>query len=145
MSIRAVIDTNVFISIILNKTDSPSRQIYKALQAGQFTSVLSEAIVREIDEVTNRPRIRKLIPYTDREIENFTSDFIQISAIVPSMVYSAVGLTDPDDNIIIACALTGQADFIVTGDKKHLLPLKTYEGIHIVTPRAFLEVLDKQI
>lgn len=144
MSIRTVIDTNIFISIILSKGDTPPKLIYKALKAGLFTSVLSEAIINEIDDVTNREHISKLIPYTDKEIEQFTSDFIRISALVPSNIYSAVGLTDPDDNIIIACALAGQADYIVTGDKKHLLPLKAYEGVQIVTARMFVEILDKQ-
>lgn len=46
---------------------------------------------------------------------------------------------DPDDNKIIECALGGGATHIVTGDKKHLLPLQNYQDIHIVTAADFLE------
>ena len=46
---------------------------------------------------------------------------------------------DPDDNKIIECALVGGATHIVTGDKKHLLPLQSYQDIHIVTAVDFLE------
>ena len=47
--------------------------------------------------------------------------------------------TDPDDNKIVECAIIGGATHIVTGDKRHLLPLKNYQGIHIVTAIDFLE------
>ena len=46
---------------------------------------------------------------------------------------------DPDDNKIIECALVGGATHIVTGDKRHLLPLRNYQNIHIVTAADFLE------
>ena len=47
--------------------------------------------------------------------------------------------TDPDDNKVIECALVGGATHIVTGDKRHLLPLQNYQGIFIVTAADFLE------
>ena len=46
--------------------------------------------------------------------------------------------TDPDDNKIIECALVGDATHIVTGDKRHLLPVQKYQGIYIVTATDFL-------
>lgn len=46
---------------------------------------------------------------------------------------------DPDDNKIIECALVGSATHVVTGDKRHLLPLQNYQDIHIVTAADFLE------
>jgi predicted nucleic acid-binding protein len=46
---------------------------------------------------------------------------------------------DAADAKILACAVAGKADAIVTGDKKHLLPLKRYRGIPIVSPAEFLE------
>ena len=46
---------------------------------------------------------------------------------------------DPDDDKIIECAVVGGATHIVTGDKKHLLPLQHYQGIHIVTATDFLQ------
>lgn len=51
----------------------------------------------------------------------------------------ATGATaDPDDEMVLECALAGEADFIVTGDKKHLLPLRQFRDIPIVNPAEFL-------
>ncbi|MBI3360719.1 MAG: putative toxin-antitoxin system toxin component, PIN family [Chloroflexi bacterium] len=47
-------------------------------------------------------------------------------------------VADPDDNVVIACAVTGKADYIVTGDH-HLLDLNEYAGVKIMTPRAFAD------
>jgi predicted nucleic acid-binding protein len=49
---------------------------------------------------------------------------------------------DPNDDMVVACALAANADFIVTRDKD-LLSLGTYEGIRIVTPRQFLDLLER--
>lgn len=48
---------------------------------------------------------------------------------------------DPKDNPVLACALEGHADFVVTDDRKHLLPLKHYHGIQIVSMPLFLRTL----
>lgn len=46
--------------------------------------------------------------------------------------------TDPDDNMILECAVVGSATHIVTGDKRHLLPLGIYQGIYIISAADFL-------
>jgi uncharacterized protein len=48
---------------------------------------------------------------------------------------------DPKDNMIVATAVKAGADYLVTGDRRHLLALGEYEGIKIVSPRRFLELL----
>jgi predicted nucleic acid-binding protein len=48
---------------------------------------------------------------------------------------------DPKDDPIIATAVAAKADCVVTGDRAHLLPIGEYEGIKIISPRAFLEIL----
>ncbi len=59
------------------------------------------------------------------------------SIVVTPYQYIAIIKDDPDDNAFLACAVTVRASFIVSGDK-HLLALKSFAGIPIVTPRAFL-------
>jgi putative PIN family toxin of toxin-antitoxin system len=51
------------------------------------------------------------------------------------------GITDPDDNMILECAVVGGATHIVTGDKRHLLPLGNYQGISIVSAADFLTLV----
>jgi predicted nucleic acid-binding protein len=50
-------------------------------------------------------------------------------------------ITDPDDNMVLECAVVGHANYIVTGDKKHLLPLQNYQGIEIVNAANFLSLM----
>jgi predicted nucleic acid-binding protein len=52
-------------------------------------------------------------------------------------------LNDPKDDPIIATAVAAKADYLVTGDRAHLLPIGQYEGIRIVSPRKFLDVLQR--
>jgi uncharacterized protein len=48
---------------------------------------------------------------------------------------------DPDDDPVIATAVAARADYLVTGDRRHLLPLGAYAGTRIVTPRQFFDIL----
>lgn len=52
------------------------------------------------------------------------------------------GSSDPDDNFVLECAVNGSATHIVTGDKKHLLPLGSFRGIPIVPPAEFLRIVE---
>jgi len=58
--------------------------------------------------------------------------------VEPAIVIDAV-VKNPADNLILECAIWGDANFLVTGDKAHLLPLDPFRGIRIVRPRQFLE------
>lgn len=48
---------------------------------------------------------------------------------------------DPEDDVVVATAVAARADYLVTGDRRHLLPLGSYQGIRVVTPRQFLDLL----
>ncbi len=65
---------------------------------------------------------------------------VRVAELVNSKTVPTVISDDPDDNHILACAATGAADLIVSGDR-HLLRLKAYEGIPIVRPVDFLRIL----
>jgi len=63
--------------------------------------------------------------------------------IAVKSVVSAV-TQDAKDNPILACGVDGMADYVVTGDR-HLLDMVEFEGISLVTPAQFLEVLNRQV
>jgi len=78
--------------------------------------------------------------YTDEEINTFVEAIISFSDIVnPEIVIEAIK-ADPDDNKILECAVAAGASYIVSGDK-HLLELKEYRKIKIITPKAALDLL----
>jgi hypothetical protein len=138
--LRAVLDTNVFVSSLLNKTGAPARLI-DAWRVGEYMLVTSPAIMAEIKAVLELPRVRKKYPLTDHDIGQLL-DLIEKDAIlVPGgSKVSNVIPQDPSDHIFLSCALEAGADCIVSGDR-HLLGLKVFEGIPILKVVQFLELL----
>lgn len=92
-------------------------------------------------------RIRRKYGVTDDEVSDLI-DLLAANAVVVDGTLDVSGSVpdDPDDEIVLACAMEGQADLIVTGDQ-HLLALGTFRGIPIVTVRSLLERLadDEQV
>jgi len=58
----------------------------------------------------------------------------------PKVKISAIKEKD-DDNRILECAVEAKVDYVISGDRKHLLPLKEYQGIKILSPTEFLRIL----
>jgi putative PIN family toxin of toxin-antitoxin system len=110
--------------------------IIVAWTAGKFTLIVSNQVVSEYLEVLSRPRFK----IAHDELDNFAALILsKAEFVLPEESIHAVE-ADPSDNKFIEAAVAGQADYIVSGDK-HLLDLKEYKGISIITPRAFLEQL----
>ena len=80
---------------------------------------------------------------TEQEIAAYLLEIRTTHFLSAGRLETQVVVADPDDDKIIACALEADADFIITGDP-HLLNMKQYREIQIVTPRAFLEILDRE-
>lgn len=140
--IRAVLDANVFVSAVLNPMGIPAK-ILDAWRDEQFHLVLSEAIVAEIDRVFHYPKIAKRHRWPEEKIEMFLADLASLAILTPGELKLTVITEDPPDNHYLECAVEGQAEYVVSGDR-HLLDLGAYRGIQILSPRAFLEVLAQQ-
>lgn len=130
-----VCDTNVLISALLFPGGAPDR-VFQRIMAGRLQHATSPDILTELAGVLDR----KFSHLADQ-----VPAVVQLVRDVSELVYPALRLKvvadDPTDNRILECAVTAQAQFLVTDDRKHLLPLKTYEGIQIVSPRDFLALL----
>jgi putative PIN family toxin of toxin-antitoxin system len=136
--IRAVLDTNIFISGVIHQAGLPG-QILVAWRSGRFELITSAEINEEILEVLNRPRIREKYHIEDRIIDVGAILYTQATLVEPK--HRLKVSKDPDDNKFLEAALQGSATYIVTGDKKDLLLLKEYKGIHIVTPTKFIKII----
>ena len=139
--IKVVLDTSVFIAALLskNQTSAPV-QIIHAWREGKFTLVMAPSLMRELVVKL----IQKNIPSS--EIENLVAIIGEIALHIPG-AYEATCLDDidPDDNMFLAAAYESNADYLVSLDKKHLLPLKHYHGTQILSPALFVSLLKSEI
>lgn len=129
---KAVVDTNVLARFALTPRGFSAR-LLAAIEAGDFLLITSEAILSEVAETLTEPRVRRYRRYSDAEIEAFVGTLREFAHVVPGRYEVFVVQNDPDDNHVLAAAIEGDADFVVTDDRRHLLPLKNYHRIQIVS------------
>ena len=135
--LRAVIDTNLFISGLFAR-DSLSAQLQNLWINLDFELVTSIEIIKEISRVLNYPRIKDHFKPKDKNIKRFFR-LIFRKAIIAKDIYKTDRITnDPTDNKFLACALEKSADYIVSRDS-HLRNIKHYHGIQIVDVKTFIE------
>ncbi len=131
---RLVVDTNVLISALLTGSSLPALLI-ALWREGQFDLLTSATQVEELMRVTRYPKIReRLTPALAGRLINELRDMAIPTRAVPKVTVCA----DPYDNYLLAMAASGEADFLVTGDKRDLLSLGHYAGVRIVAVREFL-------
>lgn len=139
MPIRAVLDTNVLISGLI-VAQGPPGQILDAWLESLFTLVTSLYLVEELVHVLSYPGLTERLHLDEEELAAVL-DALLSKAEVTSGRLRLPGVTcDPKDDSVVACAKEGGADYIVSGDQD-LLVLGEYEGIQVVTPRQFVEIL----
>ena len=141
--IRAVIDTNVLVSGIISSKGAP-RKILDFARKDVFKIVSSGSINHEILDVLHRDHIYAKYHLTEEVIDGISALLYEGTILTGDRYTVAKIKKDPDDDKFLACALEGEADYIVSGDD-HLLGLKHYKGIQIVTARDFLRILGKKL
>lgn len=128
------IDANIYISGIAFG-GKPLKIIELALDR-KFYVVTSSFILTEV----KRNLIKKL-EFNESEVDQLLNGIIEVSTI-----YEPTGaiqyIEHKQDNLVLETALLGNADILVTGDKKDLLPLKIFHGIIIEPPSAFIARLE---
>jgi putative PIN family toxin of toxin-antitoxin system len=139
MPIRAVLDTNVLVSGLVAEQGAP-RQVLDAWLKGRYTLVISLYLVEEFLHVLSYPRIAGRLRLSEQELANITAAMLSRAEVTPGHLRLPGVTRDPKDDAIVACAREGQADYIVSGDQD-LLVLGEYEGIRMVTPRQFADIL----
>jgi len=136
--IRVVVDTNIFVSAIL--FGGNSEKILNLAEENKIKLITSEEILKELKEV-----LQKKFRFDKKMSEMAVSNIREISMVVyPKRKLNVIKERDAD-NRILECAIEGKADYIVSGDKQHILPLKKFQGIKILSPTQFLKFVEKQI
>ena len=136
--VRAVIDTNLFVSGLF-ANQGYSYQLQELWFSGAFELAVSEQILKEIENTLLKPHIRKRLFLEDGEQQSIIGLIREKATVISADLYQTDKITaDPTDNKFLACALEVQADYIVSGDN-HLLELKHFHGVQIVDAKAFVE------
>ena len=132
---RTVLDSNVYVSAF-GFGGKPKELIRHGI-IGHYQIVLSDFIIKETSQVC-----LKKLGLPKKTINGFFEDIIDfVELVTPTTPVSAV--ENDGDNQILSIAFDGRANFIVTGDKSHLLPLKTFKGIKIITISDFFTFLER--
>jgi len=137
--IKVVLDTNELVSAVIKSGSLPDR-IVQAWRADKFEMVLSPAILAELARVLRYPRLRKLHGWTDVQVDEFVNGLRAAATVVASDVEVSLVADNPNNNVILACAVEGGVDYVVSGDA-HLSNPKTYQGIRVMTAREFTILL----
>lgn len=132
--IRAVLDTNVFVSAFL--LHGRLNAVVELITQGRFTWLLSEAVLEEYARVAARP----LYGLSPTELHTLLFQVKERAEWVHVTSQLVVVTADPADDKFLACAVDGHADWLVTGDR-HLRALKQFRGVRIGPPAAFLHAL----
>jgi len=137
--VRIVLDTNVLVSALITK-GTPPDLLYQAWEAGSVQLVTSRAQLAELERVLAYEKLRPLIARDEAEA---LLETIDAAALVVAELPEVDLSPDSDDDVILATAIAGEADLLVTGDRSGLLALRSVRGIPIVRPREAVERIER--
>jgi uncharacterized protein len=131
---RVVVDTNVFVSGLTFK--GKPREVLDLAWQGEIHVYISSFILKELEDALREDFgwSREEIRYTIGKVKAKTT------LINPKTTISVIK-TKEDDNRILECAVEAEVQYLITGDKNHLLPLEKYQGIKILSPADFLRLV----
>lgn len=137
---KVVCDTNVLVSALLWKGELVF--LYKLINEGKITVCFSGDTFKELVGVANYPHIVAKAKEENLDFTKAIKTLALTSELVSPERTPKIIKQDPSDDKFLACAIACQASFIISGDR-HLLGLKDFEGISIVSPKEFLRVIKK--
>ena len=142
---RAVIDTNVWVSAILNPFGLPAR-VLDAYRAGEFVLITSAELLDELEDVLTRPKVVRKHQRHPGRARQVISVLRERAVVVP--IAGEVELCrDPDDDVVIETALNGAADVVVSRDEDltrgwDVIDHLAAKGVRVLTVRRFLDEIE---
>ena len=137
--IRAVVDVNVLVSALINPSGTPA-QVLDLWREEAFLLVTSDAILGEFQRVALSPKLGPAWGLTRPRVAALVAGLRKLAIVTPGGSPAPRIARDPEDDKVVACAVEGGADYIVTGDAD-LLAIGSHQGIEITTPAAFVAAL----
>ena len=134
---RIILDNNILVSALIVPRGAPD-YLYQCWRNGRFTLITSEDQLDEFRRVTRYPRLQRFIrPAAAGAMVNEIRALAELAGPLPSVTVCH----DPADNYLLAMAEASKADYLVTGDGRHLLSLERHRNTLIVSPRQMAQVL----
>jgi uncharacterized protein len=133
---RVLCDTNVLVSAFI--AAGPPSRVIEAVVDSRIDLVLAEPVLDELERVLTVKL--GFEPQRVGEIVAFLDELAYARVGAPASAPASIS-GDSDDDVILACGVDAGVQLIVSGDHKHLLPLREHCGIRIVTPQALLAEL----
>jgi len=136
-----VIDTNIIVSSLIS-SGFPSRIVNDYVVEEKVTLLLSQSVLDEYVEVLNREKFKKY-PIFKRNADLILTKLPEISIFYEPDIELNV-ISDKTDNKFLELAVYGQAEYLITGNTNDFT-IEEYENVKILSPRKFLEIIEKQI
>jgi len=111
-------------------------------EAAELTLVTTPAIMEELREVLGRAKFRLRIRTLQTSVVELMESLLSVVEVIPDLAIEPVIKSDPDDDKILACAVAARAEWLISGED-HLLSVRRYKGIPIVTPSQFSRIWEK--
>lgn len=138
---RVVLDTNILISAFL--WQGAPKDVFMLAEKGGAIICVSGETIDEFERILSYPKFAERLARLGKTPADVIDELLGAVEYYPSHSFPAPQIRDdPADDIFLACALAADADFIISGDE-HLLALKSFQNIPILTPRQFLNQLKK--
>jgi putative PIN family toxin of toxin-antitoxin system len=137
--IRVVFDTNIVVSGTLWR--GTPYLVLQMAETGRVKALISEAMLDELKDVIERPKFNTRLTLLNKTSTEIVENYAAIAEVIEIESVERIVAADADDDQILACALSGHADYIVSGDP-HLLEIKQVQNIPILAAHDFLTLLD---
>ena len=132
---RTVPDTNIVVSGLLWRGNP--RRILDAARDGIIKLYTSSVLLEELEDVLSREKFVRRLATANVTVQDLVSGFSALATVIEAEPIESVILVDPDDDAVLACAISADAEVIVSGDSD-LLDLKEHKAIRILTATEFL-------
>lgn len=134
---RVVLDTNILLSALMVRGTPPDR-LYEEWRHGRFILVTAERQIEELRQVVRRPFFKERLKTS--EIGRMINDIRRL-ALMQVWLPDVSRSPDPNDDYLLGLCQIASADYLVTGDKSHLLTLESHEATRIVSARTLIDLL----
>lgn len=136
---RVVLDTNILLSALMVR-DTPPDRLYEEWRHGRFELVSTDRQIEELRQVVRRPFFQARLKAS--EVGRMVNDLRRLAVMIDALPRVSRS-PDPADDYLLALCEAARADFLVTGDKSHLLALKSHRGTRIVSARTLANRLGR--